>query len=83
MLTLVIEIKNVLTKVFINLRSVISASSEQKRADTHIYLHRKLENISWQGKQTDIWMNNSAKIYSYCVSDRGRREEKKGKVIGG
>lgn len=46
MLTVVIEIKNVLTKVFINLRSVISASSEQKRADLHIYLRYKLENTS-------------------------------------
>lgn len=33
MLTLVIKIKNVLARVFINLRSVISAPAEQKRAD--------------------------------------------------
>ena len=34
MLTFVIEIKNVLTEVFVGLRSFISASSEQKRADS-------------------------------------------------
>lgn len=57
MFTLVIEIKNVLTDDFINLRSFISASSEQKGADCTFIWAAKLENISKQNKQTDVWMH--------------------------
>lgn len=46
MFTLVIEIKNVLTKDFINLRSFISASSEQKGADYTFIWTAQVENIS-------------------------------------
>lgn len=75
MLTLVIEIKNVLTKVFINLKCLVFFLP--------FSLPSKLKNISQQDKQADVWMNRAADIYSHCVTDKEQRTGKKREVMGG